>query len=54
MIGKLIAVLAFGIALWASKLRKDSDRTSKAQVRDRIFILTGSSLALALLGFLLS
>lgn len=54
MIGKLLAVLAFGVALWASKLHKDSDRISKPQTRDRIFLLTGSSLTLALLGFLLS
>lgn len=54
IISKLLMVVSFGIALLASKMRKDSDRTSKPKVKDQIFLLTGSSLALALLGFLLS
>ena len=54
MIGKLLAVISFGIAIYATRLIRDTDKVRKPQTKDKIFLLTGSSLVLALLGMLLS
>jgi hypothetical protein len=47
MIGKLIAVAGFALALRASYLLKTNQQ-------DKVFFFSGSSLILCLLGFLLS
>lgn len=54
MIGKLLAVISFGVALYATRLIRDTDKVRKPEAKDKIFLVTGSSLVLALLGFLIS
>jgi len=54
MIGKLLAILSFGVALYATRLIRDTDKVRKPEAKDKIFLVTGSSLVLALLGFLIS
>jgi uncharacterized membrane protein SpoIIM required for sporulation len=54
MIGKIIAVIGFGIALYATRLIRETDKIRKPEAKNKIFFLTGSSLVLALLGFLIS
>lgn len=54
MIGKLLAVIGFGVALYATRIIRDTDKIRKPEAKQKIFLLTGSSLVLALLGFLIS
>jgi hypothetical protein len=54
MIGKLLAVASFAIALYATRVIRETDKLRKPESKDKIFLLTGSSLVLALLGFLIS
>jgi uncharacterized membrane protein len=54
MIGKLLAVISFGVALYATRLIRDTDKVRKPEAKNKIFLLTGSSLVLALLGILIS
>ena len=54
MISKLLVMASFIVALYATRLIKETDKLRKPESKDKISFLTGISLALALLGFLIS